>query len=82
LTRRGPDSGDHRDGLIQLNKAPTDLIQLERDLVAMKDAHPRSPSSFVRTRNCRAKAHRRDGRRAAREDQKVGVVTNPEEGGK
>src|SRR5437016_2263611 len=30
----------NRDGLMELNKQPTDLAQLERDLVAMKEARP------------------------------------------
>ena len=71
----------NREGLIQLNKEPTDLAQLERDLTAMKASRP-DLAVVIRSHKEQTVQTLVDVMAAVQRAKigKFGVVTNPEEG--
>jgi len=71
----------NRDGAIQLNKESTDLAQLERDLVALKESRP-EVAVVIRSHKELAVQKLIDVMAAVQRAKigKVGVVTNPEDG--
>ena len=69
----------NRDGLIQFNKAPTDLVRLEQDLIAMKQGRP-EVAVVIRSHKELPVQKLIDVMAAVQRAKigKVGVVTNPE----
>jgi biopolymer transport protein ExbD len=69
----------NKDGLIQFNKQPTDLVQLERELVSMKEARP-EVAVVIRSHKELPVQKLIDVMAAVQRAKigKVGVVTNPE----